>query len=146
MTRFPISRWSNITATSGHVRRRRDRALQYDGVEIGFFEYVRVAISGGKMEYNPVYEVKATMRTLCNDLKDRRSTSICDRKGRAEEGPAAKAAQQHLRRRRSRMETYSTPSRDARIKTAAAEFYIGLQKILFFWEKRDPALSMTVCS
>ena len=48
----------------------RQARFFYDGIELGFYEYVRVAVSGGRMDYNPVYEVKATMRTLCNDLKD----------------------------------------------------------------------------
>ena len=41
----------------------------YNGVELGFYEYLRVAVSGGKVEYNPVYELRSTMRTLCNDLE-----------------------------------------------------------------------------
>src|SRR5262249_54943830 len=36
--------------------------------------------------------------------------------------------------------TYSTPSRDARIKTAAPEVYIDLQKMLFFLEKGGPPI------
>ncbi len=44
---------------------------EYNGIELGFYEYVRVAVSGGRMNFNPVYELKATMQTLCNDLNDR---------------------------------------------------------------------------
>src|SRR5580692_6224803 len=43
----------------------------YNGAQLGYYEYARVAISGGKSDFNPVYELEATMGTLCNDLNDR---------------------------------------------------------------------------
>ncbi len=43
----------------------------YNGAPLGYYEYVRVAVSGGRTDFNPVYELQATMRTLCNDLRDR---------------------------------------------------------------------------
>ena len=46
--------------------------FSYNGAPLGFYEYVRVAVSGGKSDFNPVYELESTMRTLCNDLEDRR--------------------------------------------------------------------------
>jgi hypothetical protein len=130
--------YGNVPGTKGDGETSR---FQYDGVEIGFFEYVRVAIAGGKMEYNPIYEVKATMRTLCNDLKDR--ALYVDMA--VEKGVQKKAQPQRLPNNiyeadDLEWETYSTPSRDARIKTAAAQFYIDLQKMIFFWQKRDPRI------
>jgi hypothetical protein len=125
----------NVPGTNGDGENAR---FQYDGVEIGFFEYVRVAISGGKMEYNPVYEVKATMRTLCNDLKDRALyVDMAVEKGIQRKLQPQKLPNNIYGADDLEWETYSTPSRDARIKAAAAEFYIDLQKMLFFWEKRD---------
>ena len=130
--------YGNVPGTKGDGETSR---FQYDGVEIGFFEYVRVAIAGGKMEYNPIYEVKATMRTLCNDLKDR--ALYVDMA--VEKGVQKKAQPQRLPNNiyeadDLEWETYSTPSRDARVKTAAAQFYIDLQKMIFFWQKRDPRI------
>ncbi len=128
----------NVPGTSGDGENAR---FQYDGVEIGFFEYVRIAISGGKMEYNPVYEVKATLRTLCNDLKDRALyVDMAIEKGVPKKAQPQKLPNNIYGADDLEWEMYSTPSRDARIKTAAAQFYIDLQKMIFFWEKRDPRI------
>ena len=73
----------------------------YNGQELGFYEYVRVAVSGGKMDFNPVYELKATMKTLCNDLNDRAQYVDLDIKDRISVRPHPVAsARQHLRLRR----------------------------------------------
>jgi hypothetical protein len=128
----------NVPGTSGDGESAR---FQYDGVEIGYFEYVRVAIAGGKMEYNPVYEVKATIRTLCNDLKDRALyVDMAIKEGVQKKAQPQKLPNNIYGADDLAWETYSTPSRDARIKTAAAQFYMDLQKMIFFWEKRDPRI------
>ena len=113
----------------------------YNGAQLGFYEYVRVAVSGGRMEFNPVYELQATMTTLCNDLNDRAqyvdnaiSENIQNR--------------DHPERLPDNIygssdkdwEDYSTPSRDARIKAAAAQFYKDLGDMIDLWVKRDPRI------
>ena len=78
------------------------------------------------------------MRTLCNDLKDRAlfvNLAIkdgIDRKPQPQRLPNNIYGTDELE-----WETYSTPSRDARIKTAFAAFYADLQRMLFFWKQRD---------
>ncbi len=110
----------------------------YNGAALGFYEYVRVAVSGGRMSFNPVYELRATMRTLCNDLHDR-----------AQYVDNAISENIHTRPHPDRLpdniyqasnqdwETYSTPSRDARIKAAWAQFYKDLKEMIDLWVKRD---------
>ena len=113
----------------------------YNGVELGFYEYVRVAVSGGRMSFNPVYELQATMKTLCNDLNDRAqyvdnalSENIQNREhpGRLPDNIYGSSDQD--------WENYSTPSRDARIKAAAAQFYKDLGDMIDMWVKRDPRI------
>ena len=113
----------------------------YNGSELGFYEYVRVAVSGGRMEFNPVYELQATMKTLCNDLNDRAqyvdnaiSERIQDKDhpGRLPDNIYGSSDNE--------WETYSTPSRDARIKAAAAQFYKDLSDMIDLWVKRDPRI------
>ncbi|HEY0301142.1 MAG TPA: hypothetical protein VGC36_07420 [Rhizomicrobium sp.] len=113
----------------------------YNGEELGFYEYVRVAVSGGRMDFNPVYELKATMTTLCNDLHDRAQYVDLDIK----DGIAAKPHPERLPdniygSENLEWETYSTPSRDARIKTAFAAFYKDLADMIDMWVKRDPRI------
>lgn len=125
----------NVPGTTGDGE---DARFRYNDVELGFYEYVRVAVSGGKTSYNPVYELRSTMRTLCNDLKDRAlfvnlaTKNHIDRKPQPTHFPNNIYGTDELE-----WETYSTPSRDARIKTAFASFYADLQRMLYFWRDRD---------
>jgi hypothetical protein len=115
--------------------------FRYNGVELGLFEYVRVSVSGGKAEYNPVYELRATMRTLCNDLKDRAlavDMAVKDHMDRRAQ--PAHLPDNIFNADDGDWESYSSPSRDARIKTGFAQFYIDLQKMIMYWEQRDPRI------
>ncbi len=110
----------------------------YNGIALGPFEYVRVAMSGGKTSYNPIYELKETMKTLCNDLNDRAqyvTQAIVDniqKKVHPSRLPDNIYASGDLE-----WETYSTPSRDARIKAAFVQFYIDLGHMIEMWLRRD---------
>ncbi len=114
----------------------------YNAVPLGFFEYVRVSVSGGKMTYNPVYELRATMRTLCNDFEDR--AQFVDMA--IKEGVSRKAQPRNLPDNiyatdNDEWEVYSTPSRDARLKTAFAAFYQDLAKMIGMYQARDPRIT-----
>lgn len=115
---------------------------KYNGQDLGFYEYVRVAVSGGKMDFNPVYELKVTMQTLCNDLGDRAQfvdQAIAEgfpNKPHPERLPDNIYGSSNVD-----WETYSTPSRDARIKTAAAQFYKDMAEMIDLWIKRDPRIA-----
>src|SRR5262249_39117738 len=88
----------------------------YNSPALGFYEYVRVAVSGGKMSFNPIYELKATMTTLCNDLHDRAQyvdLAFADRI--APKAHPGKLPNNIYGSEDAEWEEYSTPSRDARI-------------------------------
>ncbi|HUO94006.1 MAG TPA: hypothetical protein VMU22_13845, partial [Rhizomicrobium sp.] len=113
----------------------------YNGAELGFYEYARVAISGGKMDYNPIYELKVTMQTLCNDLNDR--AQFVDQ-AIAEQFPSkphpARLPDNIYGSNDSQWENYSTPSRDARIKAAFVQFYKDMAEMIDLYHKRDPRI------
>jgi hypothetical protein len=122
----------------GDVKKAR---FVYNGQELGFYEYIRVAVSGGRMDFNPIYELKATMATLCNDLKDRAQYVDND----IHDGIAMKPHPERLPDNiyaadNLEWETYSTPSRDARIKAAFAQFYKDLKEMIGLWVHRDPRI------
>ncbi|MGH6872024.1 MAG: hypothetical protein ACREHE_11015 [Rhizomicrobium sp.] len=114
----------------------------YNGTALGFYEYARVAISGGKMDFNPIYELKVTMQTLCNDLKDR--AQFVDQavsEGYPDKEHPSRLPDNIYGSDNKDWEDYSTPSRDARIKTAAAQFYKDMQEMIGLWIKRDPRIA-----
>jgi hypothetical protein len=115
--------------------------FKYNGTSLGFYEYVRVAVSGGRMTFNPVYELKATMQTLCNDLNDRAQyvdqaiAENLQNKPHPQRLPDNIYGSSNLE-----WETYSTPSRDARIKAAFVQFYKDLSEMIDLWIHRDPRI------
>lgn len=123
---------------SGDVNKAR---YSYNGIKLGFYEYARVAISGGKMDYNPIYELRETMQTMCNDLNDRAqfvNQAISD-------GISAKPHPSRLPDNiygsdNEEWETYSTPSRDARLRAAAEQFYKDIKEMIGLWIDRDPRI------
>ncbi len=114
---------------------------KYNSAELGFYEYVRVAVSGGKMDFNPLYELEATMQTLCNDLGDR--AQYVDQ-AIAENYPnkphPARLPDNIYGSGNVEWETYSTPSRDARIKAAFVQFYKDMAQMIDLWVHRDPRI------
>lgn len=120
----------------------RKARFAYDGLEMGFYEYARTSMAGGTLSYNPVAELKATMKTLCNDLYDRaRSVEIAieagiDRKAQPERLPQNIYGTDNME-----WEIYSTPSRDARLKTAFKAFRDDMKRLTEMWLQRDDRIS-----
>jgi hypothetical protein len=113
----------------------------YNGAPLGFYEYVRVAVSGGKSDFNPVYELESTMRTLCNDLEDRRqAVDLAVKDGvTARLHPSEIPANIYLSDDNA-WESYATPSRDARLRAAFVQFHHDLAEMIQMWVKRDPRI------
>jgi hypothetical protein len=125
----------NVPGTTGDGDNAR---FAYNNIELSFYEYLRVAVAGGKPTYNPVYELRSTMRTLCNDLKDRVfAVDLAVKEGINKKAQPAHLPDNIYNASDEEWESYSTPSRDARIKTGFAQLYMDLQKMLFLWEQRD---------
>lgn len=115
--------------------------FKYNGADLGFYEYVRVAVSGGKTDYNPIYELQTTMRTLCNDLGDRAQyVDLAIKDGIANKPHLSRLPDNIYGSDNVEWETYSTPSRDARIKAAFVQFYKDMSEMIGLWVNRDPRI------
>lgn len=124
---------------AGPDRAPKDARFAYNGIPLGFYEYVRVAVSGGKVRYNPVYELRAAMRTLCNDLKDRAQyIDQAIQEGLQDKPHPSRLPDNIYGSGDATWETYSTPSRDARIKAGFVQFYKDLSDMIGMWIERDP--------
>jgi hypothetical protein len=120
----------------------RKAKFAYEGLEVGFYEYVRIAMAGGKLSFNPVAEIKLTLKTLCNDLYDRQrfvemaTEAGIDRKPHPERLPPNIYGTDNME-----WEIYSTPSRDARLKTAFRAFREDVERLIRLWIDRDERVS-----
>ena len=114
---------------------------RYNGAILGYYEYARVAVSGGRTDFNPVYELQATMGTLCNDLEDRREAvnqavaNGISAKLHPSEIPANIYSSED-----GTWESYATPSRDARLKAGFIAFRRDLARMIALWLNRDPRI------
>jgi hypothetical protein len=117
----------------------RDGTWRYRGARLGYYEYARVAVSGGKTDFNPVYELQATMGTLCNELNDRaQAVNQAVANGiSAKLHPSAIPANIYSSED-GEWEAYATPARDARLRAAFAAFRQELGKMIGQWLNRDP--------
>jgi hypothetical protein len=112
----------------------------YDGDELGFYEYVRVVMSGGKTTYSPLYELKMTMRTMCNDLRDRAQYVNLAMSKNIQNEPHPSRLPDNIYDAGGDWESYATPARDSRIRAALAQFYKTMSDIIDLWVHRDPRI------
>jgi len=113
----------------------------YSGVDLSYFEYVRVAVSGGEMSFNPIYEFKVTLGELCKEFKDRAaSVEQATENGISEKPHPASLPQNIYAAADDTWESYATPKRDARIKAIFAQSHKDLAEMLDLWRKRDPRI------
>lgn len=111
----------------------------YNGVELGLYEYMRASVSGGRLSFNPLYELKSTMKSLCHDLNDRARYVDLDVKDMIATKPNPTRLPNNIYDSNdSEWEEYSTPSRDARIKVVFAQFYKDMSNMIDLWVHRDP--------
>ncbi len=131
----------NLQSGADTSHKREPARFAYNGVELGFYEYVRAAMSEGKVTYNPVYELHMTMRTLCNDLKDRAQYVDQATAEKLQNKPHPGHLPDNIYGSDdAEWESYATPSRDARIKAGFVQFHKDLAEMIQMWIDRDPRI------
>lgn len=106
---------------------------------VSYYEYVRHAMADGELVFEPVFELRAMMRTLCRDLSDRNLyvneavIRSIQKKAQPDNLPA------NIYGTHGEWEVYSTPSRDARIKTSFKAMRDDMAKYIelyYAWDER----------
>jgi hypothetical protein len=149
------ARWTGDRLVGGHYALARNSQIadfslvQYSGTEPGprwsyngaplaYYEYARAAISGGRTDFNPLYELQAGMKSLCNDLEDRRQAvdqAVAN-------GIAARLHPSGLPANLyssddGDWESYATPARDARLRLGFVALRRELGRMIGLWLNRD---------
>lgn len=113
----------------------------YGGAALGYYEYVRVAVSGGRTDFNPVYELQAGMRTLCNDLGDRaQAVNQAVANGISVKPHPGRLPPNIYLAADAEWEAYATPARDARLRAAFVQLRNDLSRMIGLWLARDPRI------
>jgi hypothetical protein len=109
-----------------------------DGVRYDYYDYVRVVLAEGNLRFEPLQEVENLLEALCYDSKDR----VASVNEAIEAGIHDKSQPERLPYNiygtNGEWETYSTPSRDARLKTSFHEAYKKVEQFLKLTAERSP--------
>lgn len=112
-----------------------------DNEEMDFYTYLRSSVSMGELEYHPVDEVRAMMQTLCNDIHSRKqAVEISRNEGRTHLMSPPARLPRNIYGTDGVWELYSTPSRDARLKTAFKEMHDQIRDFVRMKEANEPRL------
>lgn len=129
----------NVTDAGGDGA---DAQFEYAGMPLGFFEFVRISLSGGKAEFNPVNEMRSQMRSICEDFRSRQNfieTAIraaIDKKTQPSRLPG-----NIYQSTDPVWEAYSTPARDAEIRDSIALLHADISRMGFMWQQHDGRIS-----
>jgi hypothetical protein len=104
-----------------------------------YYDYVRAKLAGGKLEFDPVKEVRDMVDSNCNDLHYRGDAVTGARRRNRESARARTAAAQHLRHRRRLGNLFDAVARRApqdRVQGIARQ----TERFVKMYEAGDPKL------
>lgn len=103
-----------------------------------YMEVVRARMSLGAVKYRPVQEVKSEIANICLMMQDRiDSVKLAITKGIDQKSLPNGRLPNNIYGTSGEWEEYSTPSRDARLKTAVSEFYGDVVRMYNLYRARD---------
>lgn len=112
-----------------------------DGEAMDFYTYFRARLSNGDLAYHPVDETRAMMQTLCSDIRTRNhAVEISRNEGRTHLMSPPQKLPRNIYGTDGVWELYSTPSRDARLKTAYKEMYDAMRQFVTLQSIDSPRL------
>jgi len=109
--------------------------------KIDYYDYVRGQLAGGTLLYDPLREIGDMVDSNCADLRYRGlAVDIALAAGLNKQNQPERLPP-NIYGTEGDWEAYSTPSRDARLKTAFKELYDSTKRFLAMAAKNDPKLS-----
>lgn len=119
----------------GNVQRPEDRqwamgAFVLEGQPVDYYDYVRAMMGGGSLAYEPLQELRNMMRANCDDLRYRAEAVDLAIAQRIQLKSQPGRLPQNIYGTEGEWEEFSTPSRDARLKTSYKELRDQVQRFV----------------
>ena len=113
------------------------------GREMGFFNFVRARLAIGELKYKPIIEMTNAIDSLCGDLRDRVDAvqTAVDAGIHGKDQPARLPG--NIFGTSGEWEEFSTPSRDARLKTSFKELRDRIQEMVEMHRQGDTRIEYT---
>lgn len=110
---------------------------------LDYYDFVRQRLATGSLRYEPLTEFKNMLEALCQDLKDRVDAVELAVQNQMHLAPHPPRLPVNIYGTSGDWENYSTPSRDARIKTSFLEIKERMTQFLSLFQKKSPELDYT---
>ncbi|HEY0107013.1 MAG TPA: hypothetical protein VGB91_13090 [Rhizomicrobium sp.] len=118
----------------------RDGGFALNGQAMDYYDYVRARLAGGKLEFDPVREVRDMVDSNCADLHYRDdAVTLALRVGLMNARQPSRLPP-NIYGTEGDWEIYSSPSRDARLKTAFKELRDAVARFMTLYRAGDPRL------
>ena len=114
-----------------------DGTFTLNGERVDYYDYVRAKVGNGKLEFDPVKEVGEMVGSNCNDLHYRAQAVDLAIAAGIQSRPEPDRLPRNIYGTNGDWETYSSPSRDARLKTAFKELRDKAERFVEMYEKGD---------
>jgi hypothetical protein len=112
-----------------------------NGQPMDWYDYLRASLSGGSLHFDPLREVADMVASNCADLGYRADAVTVALQAGLQNRPQPDRLPENIYGTDGDWETYSTPSRDARLKTAFQELRDDTERFLNLWRNRDPRIA-----
>ncbi|HWA89615.1 MAG TPA: hypothetical protein VG889_06235 [Rhizomicrobium sp.] len=114
-----------------------------NGETLDYYDYVRAQMAGGKLEFEPVAELREIVRANCSDLHYRAQAVSLALAAGIQNRAEPQRLPENIYGTEGDWETYSTPSRDARLKTEFKALRDLVQRFVEMQRRGDPHLVYT---
>ncbi len=116
-------------------------AFTIDGVSYSYYDFLRMKLSKGNLKLDPVNEIKSLAADLCQTTQDRVEAVDTAVRAQFNQKPHPDRLPENIYGTNGEWEEYSTPSRDARLKTSFVELRQLASNLYDLFTRRDPRLS-----
>jgi len=114
-----------------------DSTFTLNGEKLDYYDYVRAMVGNGKLEFDPVKEVAEMVESNCNDLHYRAQAVDLAIAAGIQNRAEPDRLPRNIYGTSGDWETFSTPSRDARLKTAFKELRDKAQRFVEMYQSGD---------
>jgi len=108
----------------------RRAKFDFNGISMDYYHYIRAKMSLEGLTINPVEEFEVALDDLCRDFKDRVSSVDKAVAAGLDQNKHPSNLPENIYGTDGEWETYSTPSRDARLKASVREIYNTVEEYL----------------
>jgi hypothetical protein len=110
------------------------------GAPMDYYDYVRAALGGGALHFDPLTEMADMVASNCADLSYRADAVGVALAAGLQNRPQPERLPRNIYGTDGDWEIFSTPSRDARLKTAFKETRDQAMRFVALWRAHDPRL------